>query len=472
MPNERAVPALYPRIAVAAVTLLLGVVGAALPAGAQSTNLTISSAPDHNVTTTGILHPTGPGANLNVTTLVNAIQAASGQTAVLTYAGFEGTPDNGEPGDIVISDPIAYTNAGGAELFIGSRGDTTVNRTITASGASFVTFAPLGSVNVEAGLSAGSGDIGFRFSARAQVMINGPITTSGIRGIDISAQSNDGTMGTVAIHQPMTITSGPGQISVFAEQGITVAAPLTVTEASITLFSDHAGIQVANTASFIATAPLTRTGPDGEQILFGAATDVTIGDVIQSGGPVLITTTDGLLLFRIGGDLHITKTTITAGAGLSATAGGNVTVDGQITAGGAATDTALVVAGKSFTLGATGTLQTANGASGTVVVDNLNPSRPNLSLTAQLTNNGTLGLGPSGMLYAVSPGLVHLGTFVPAHTRYNVWFGEPEAVVGINYKVSDPNSAPAIPTLSAVGLAALVSLLALASLWMLRRKRA
>ena len=45
------------------------------------------------------------------------------------------------------------------------------------------------------------------------------------------------------------------------------------------------------------------------------------------------------------------------------------------------------------------------------------------------------------------------------------------AVGGVNYKVSDPNNFPTIPTLSPAGLAALVVLLAFASLWLLRRKR-
>ncbi len=478
MKNHRAGIALRPRaatLAVAAAAILTSVLAVTVPAGAQSTNLTISTSPDHNISLTPVIHPTGPGANLNVTTLVTAVQTGpGGQTAILTYGGFEGTPDSGEPGNIVFNAPLVFTLPGGRELFIGSLGTTTVNNLMIASGQGFVTFAPLGSVDVEASLT-GSGagaDIGFKFAARAQVLINGPITTVGIRGIDIRAQSDDGTMGTAVINQPLTVTSGLGQVSVFAEQGITIASALTVDQGYISIFSDHAAIQVDNAASFTGTGSNTRPAPDGGQIFLGAGTDITLGTTAGAGGPIPITTTDGLLTFRAGGNLDIAKATIAAGASLTATAGGNVTVKSAVTAGGSGTDQLLVKAGKSFTLAATGSLQAANGASGIVVVDDANPTRPALSLTALFTNQGTLALGPAGMIFAVGPAQTALGGYVPPGTLFGIWFGDPGAVVGINYKVSDPLTTPTIPTLSSLGLAALGALLAFASLGMLRRKRA
>jgi hypothetical protein len=471
MQNERAVPTLHSRIAVAAITFCLGVVGAALPAGAQSTNLTVSTAADHNIALTPAIHPTGPGANLNVTTLVNAVQA--GQVSVLTY-GPEGTPDSGEPGNIVINSPIAYTNEDGIELLIGSRGDITVNQPITPSGQTFLTFAPFGSVDVEAALTAGSGDVGFEFTPQNQLTVNAPITTTGgARGIFISAESNDQLTGDVTINKPLTLGPGQASLTIFAEGTVKVTAALTVDQGWASVFANHGPAVVSDGAVLSATALNIRPGPAGEQIsVASGGASVTIGGISGSGATVKVKTLNGVLFLQSPVDLDLTNTVITAGGAFIAMAGGDVILDGQISAGGAADQVVQILAGKNFQNNPTGVLQATGGASADIIVDYLNPTRPNLSLQAQLVNSGTLDLGPNGALFAVHPSDVLLGTFVPAHTRFNVWFGEPEAVAGINYKVLDPNGTPAIPTLSTVGLAALVSLLALASLWMLRRQSA
>lgn len=419
--------------------VFIGLLGSGSSALAQSTNLTISTADDFNISLTPVIHPTGPGANLSVATLVTRILAGGGQVAVLTYGGFEGTPDSGEPGDITINSSISYASPAGLELFLGSKGKTVVNQPITVSDTGFVTFAPLGSVAVNAALSASSGDIGFHFAARDQVTIDAPITTVGIRGIDISAQSNDGTAGTATINQPLSVTSGSGMVTVFAEQGISVAASLTVAEGYISLYSDHNSVDVANGVALSATSPNTRTAPDGgSQIFIGAGLDINLGNT-GPGSIVSIIANTAPLGFQAGRNLNVSHVIAIAGAGLSAVAAGDITVDGQVTADGSPI---VARAGNSFAL--SGVFQTAGSASASVVVDDLNPARPNFSTSAQFSNTGTLVLGPAGGVFAVTPSLTQLGSYVPPASKIGVWFGDATAIAGANYKVTVPDPPTAV----------------------------
>ncbi len=89
-------------------------------------------------------------------------------------------------------------------------------------------------------------------------------------------------------------------------------------------------------------------------------------------------------------------------------------------------------AGKTVTIGAGSTVSSTQ--PGTLVVDDENPTRPARSTDNMLVNNGTLDLGTGGRVFAVGPGSVALGSWVPVATKLDVWFGEAGAVAGINYK--------------------------------------
>lgn len=418
--------------------VFIGLLGFGSGASAQSTNLTISTADDFNISLTPVVHPTGPGANLSVATLVTRILAGSGQVAVLTYGGFDGTPDSGEPGDITINSSISYASPAGLELFVGSKGKTVINQPITVTDTGFVTFNADGSVTINAMLSGSSGDVGFILFAGDQVTIDAPITTVGVRGINISARSSDESTGTAIINQPLSVTAGAGMVSVFAEQGVSVAASLTVAEGYISLSSDHSSVDVANGVALSATSPNTRVGPDGTQIAIDAGVDVNLGNS-GPGSIVSVIANSAPLGLQAGRNLNISHVIAIAGAGLSAVAAGDITVDGQITADGSPI---VARAGNSFAL--SGVFQTAGSASASVVVDDLNPARPNFSTGAQFSNAGTLILGPAGGVFAVTPSLTHLGSYTPPASKIGVWFGDATAIVGANYKVTVPDPPTAL----------------------------
>ncbi len=165
----------------------------------------------------------------------------------------------------------------------------------------------------------------------------------------------------------------------------------------------------------------TPSGVSGADILFStSALDYSLGAIANR------TTLSQDFVDKFGRNLSGGNVTIRS------TGSGNLIVDGGFHYN--SSNRLTLTADSSATLNAPVT----NAGSGEIVlvIDAANSIRPNSSPTASLTiaSTATLASGGAIRIFAVNPNNTHLGGFTPAARRYNVWFGDPLAVAGVNYK--------------------------------------
>lgn len=143
------------------------------------TDLTISNAPDNNVSGSSPFQPTGGSSNLSVATLISALNG--GNVTVESNGLPFGAP--GELGDLTVADPITWSSANG--LILSAWHDININASIqntavsVTPGDSWLSLSATHNININSGLTWQSNAFLNLQTNSGDININGVINNGG-----------------------------------------------------------------------------------------------------------------------------------------------------------------------------------------------------------------------------------------------------------------------------------------------------
>jgi hypothetical protein len=378
-------------------------------------------------TTSFIVEPTG--ANTFLEWSGSAFQWATTVTSIDVSGGTTGLTTSGGPvttsGTITLAGTLVVANGGtgqtsyiNGELLIGNTTGNTLTKATLTAGTGITVTNGTGSITIDAinngtvtSVDASGGTTGMSFSG-------GPITTSGTLTLSGTlAVANGGTGQTSYVDGELLIGNSSG--NTLAKATLTAGTGVSITNGngSITVAATNNGTVTSVDVSGGTTGLTTSGGPVTSSGTITLAGTLAVGN----GGTGQTSYVDGELLIGNSTGNTLTKTTLTAGTGISITNGtGSITI--ATTGAGSVTSvdvsggtTGLTYSGGPITSTGTitmaGTLITSNGGTGLTSY-----TAGDLLYYATGTALSALGLGTQGQVLkagASAPewGAVDGGTF-------------------------------------------------------------